>query len=164
MEEGESEVRSLRLKWSIVLRKVVEHGVIRMTELLEQAITKLKALPIDEQDTIATLILEELEAERQWDESFARSPDLLAKLAAEAMAEHRAGKTQEFETEIQNGIIEIPEQYKQELSDGDKIRVSIVTKKLHKRAWSIMDELAQNPISVKNSGKITRDEMHDRSP
>jgi hypothetical protein len=33
------------------------------------------------------------------DDSFARSPDLLAKLAAEAMAEYRAGKTQELDPE-----------------------------------------------------------------
>lgn len=68
-----------------------------MTELLEQAIARLKALPTDKQDAIATLILEELEDDRRWDESFARSPDLLAKLAAEAMAEYRAGKTQELD-------------------------------------------------------------------
>ncbi len=52
-----------------------------------------------EQDEIARLILEELEDERRWDESFNRSPDLLAKLAAEAMAEYRAGKTQELDPE-----------------------------------------------------------------
>lgn len=70
-----------------------------MTERLEQAIAQLKTLPTDKQDAIATLILEELEEEQRWDESFARSPDLLAKLAAEAMAEHRAGKTQELDPE-----------------------------------------------------------------
>jgi hypothetical protein len=70
-----------------------------MTELLEQAIAKLKTLPTDKQDAIATLILEELEEDRRWDESFERSPDLLAKLAAEAMAEYRAGKTQELDPE-----------------------------------------------------------------
>lgn len=64
-----------------------------MSELLEQAIARLKTLPIHEQDAIAKMILTELEEERRWDESFARSPDLLAKLAAEAMAEYRAGKT-----------------------------------------------------------------------
>jgi hypothetical protein len=47
----------------------------------------------------AALILEEIEDDNRWDESFARSPDLLAKLAAEAMAEHRAGKTQELDPE-----------------------------------------------------------------
>jgi hypothetical protein len=70
-----------------------------MTERLEQAIAQLKTLPTDKQDAIATLILEELEEEQRWDESFARSPDLLAKLAAEAMAEYRAGKTQELDPE-----------------------------------------------------------------
>lgn len=71
-----------------------------MTELLEQAIAQLKTLPTDKQDAIATLILEEIEDEQRWDESFARSPNLLAKLAAEAMVEYRAGKTQELDPEI----------------------------------------------------------------
>ncbi len=43
------------------------------------------------------IILEELEDERRWDEAFARSPDILAKLATEAMAEYCAGKTQELD-------------------------------------------------------------------
>jgi len=70
-----------------------------MTELLERAIARLKTLPSSEQDAIATMILEELEDEHRWDESFTRSPDLLCKLAAEAMAEYRAGKTQELDPE-----------------------------------------------------------------
>jgi uridine phosphorylase len=70
-----------------------------MTELLEKAIARLKTLPTDKQDAIASLILEELEDDQIWDESFARSPDLLAKLAAEAMAEYRAGKTHELDPE-----------------------------------------------------------------
>lgn len=70
-----------------------------MSERLEQAIAQLKTLPTDKQDAIATLILEELEDEQRWDESFSRSPDLLARLAAEAMAEYRAGKTQELDPE-----------------------------------------------------------------
>jgi hypothetical protein len=70
-----------------------------MTKLLEEAIAQLKTRPISEQDSIAALILEELNDDNRWDKSFARSPDLLAKLAAEAMAEHRAGKTQELDPE-----------------------------------------------------------------
>jgi hypothetical protein len=69
-----------------------------MTELLEQAIAKLKGQSIDQQDAIAALILEELEEERRWNESFARSPDLLARLAAEAMDEYRGGKGDVCET------------------------------------------------------------------
>jgi hypothetical protein len=70
-----------------------------MTELLERAIARLKTLPSSDQDAIATIILGELEDERRWDESFTRSPELLAKLAAVAMAEYRTGKTQELDPE-----------------------------------------------------------------
>lgn len=68
-----------------------------MTELLEQAIIKLKNLPASQQDAMATMILEELEDEKQWDEAFERSPDALAFLAFQAMAEYRAGKTQQLD-------------------------------------------------------------------
>ena len=70
-----------------------------MTELLEQAIALLKNLPVNDQNAIAAMILEELEDEDQWDATFAKSQDTLAKLAAEAMAEYRAGTTQELDPE-----------------------------------------------------------------
>jgi len=70
-----------------------------MTELLEKAIARLKTLPASEQDAIAAMILEELEDEIRWDEAFASSKDTLAKLAAEAMAEYHAGRTQELDPE-----------------------------------------------------------------
>jgi hypothetical protein len=73
--------------------------MVAMTELLEQVITKLKTLPESEQDVIATMVLEELEDDMKWEKAFARSEDILAKLAAEAMAEYRAGKTQELDPE-----------------------------------------------------------------
>lgn len=38
------------------------------------------------------MILEELEDDHRWDESFARSSNLLAELAAEAMVEYRSIK------------------------------------------------------------------------
>ena len=46
--------------------------------------------------TLDQMILDEIEDERRWDEAFSRSPDILAKLAASAMAEYRSGKTQEL--------------------------------------------------------------------
>jgi hypothetical protein len=70
-----------------------------MTELLEQAIARLKALPANQQDAIAAMILEEIEEEIRWENTFANSPDFLAKLAAEAIAEYHAGKTQELDPE-----------------------------------------------------------------
>ena len=70
-----------------------------MTDLLEKAIAQLKTLPTTKQDAIATLILEEITDEAQWEASFAKSPDVLAKLATAAMAEYHAGKTEELDPE-----------------------------------------------------------------
>ena len=88
-------------------RKAPDDGVIRnffsikrcnpMTELLEQAITKVKKLSNVEQDAIAALIFEELEDEARWDETFEKSQDVLARLAEEALAEERAGNIQELD-------------------------------------------------------------------
>lgn len=74
-------------------------SVEAMTELLERAIARLQTLPESEQNAIASIILEEIEDERRWDEAFSRSPDILAKLAASAMAEYHAGETQELDPE-----------------------------------------------------------------
>ena len=68
-----------------------------MSELLEHAVEKARKLPDAEQEAIATIILEELEDEARWEEAFARSQDVLAKLAAEAMEEDRKGETKELD-------------------------------------------------------------------
>lgn len=73
-----------------------------MTDLLEQAIARLKTLPASEQDAIAAMILAELEDEIRWDKAFASSQDTLAKLASAATAEYRAGKTPELNINIAN--------------------------------------------------------------
>lgn len=70
-----------------------------MTELLERAVAQIKQLSEGEQDVIATIILKEMEDEVLWQEKFARSQDILAKLAAEAIAEDQAGKTQELDVD-----------------------------------------------------------------
>ena len=70
-----------------------------MTKLLEQAIAQVKQLSELEQDTIAALILEELEDERLWNEAFSSSAKVLEKLLAEAEAEDRASLTQDFNPE-----------------------------------------------------------------
>jgi hypothetical protein len=73
--------------------------MVAMTELLGRAIARLQTLPESEQDAIASMILEELEDDLCWDEAFSRSPNTLAKLAASAMAEYHAGKTQALDPE-----------------------------------------------------------------
>lgn len=64
-----------------------------MTQLLEKALSEVAKLPASEQDAVAALVLEELASERRWSSSFAKSQDLLAELADEALAEHAAGRT-----------------------------------------------------------------------
>jgi hypothetical protein len=63
-----------------------------MTQLLEQALTEIQKLPEPEQDAIAALILDELADERRWQDSFRRSQDQLARMAAKAREDIRAGR------------------------------------------------------------------------
>ena len=64
-----------------------------MTQLLDTALEQVRCLPPQDQDAIAALILEELADEQRWQESFDRSRDILSRMAAEALAEHRQGRT-----------------------------------------------------------------------
>ena len=68
-----------------------------MTILLEKAIDRVSELPAKKQNAIAHLLLAEMEAEAQWDKSFKSSQPELAKLASDALAEHRRGKTRSMD-------------------------------------------------------------------
>jgi hypothetical protein len=68
-----------------------------MTNLLEQAFAQAAKRPPQEQDAIADWLLKELESEGRWDKAFAASQDALSEMAAEALAEHRQGKTHELD-------------------------------------------------------------------
>jgi hypothetical protein len=64
-----------------------------VTALLETALEKLKALPQDQQDAIASQILDTLSDEEAWTQRFANK-DKLQGLAAEALDEYRRGEIQ----------------------------------------------------------------------
>ena len=72
-----------------------------MTELLQQAFEQAAKLPQTQQDTFARFLLAELDAERRWADLLNRpeSEDLLEQLADEAVAAHRAGRTQPLDAE-----------------------------------------------------------------
>ncbi len=70
-----------------------------MTELLKKAFRAASRLPPEQQDAVATMLLAELESERQWDDAFARSQDFLAKMADDAIAEDEAGETELLATD-----------------------------------------------------------------
>jgi HD superfamily phosphohydrolase len=63
-----------------------------MNKMLEKAFAAIKKLPDAQQEAIATNILDDLEAERGWEERFAKSQDNLARLSKRA-GEHIAENT-----------------------------------------------------------------------
>ena len=64
-----------------------------MTKLLEKAVKEVNKLSEKEQNELAQIILDEIEDEKKWEESFAKSQDVLSKLADEASDEFNKGKT-----------------------------------------------------------------------
>lgn len=68
-----------------------------MTQLLEKAIDELSKLAEDQQDSIASLILEEMEDDRRWSLTFDKSPEKLEQLAKEALDEYHIGKTKSID-------------------------------------------------------------------
>ena len=68
-----------------------------MTKLLERAFAEAGKLTPAEQDLLAARVLAELGEEDEFDRTIAASAGKLATLANEALAEHRAGQTQELD-------------------------------------------------------------------
>jgi hypothetical protein len=69
-----------------------------MTQL-ELAFAEIQKLPPAEQNQFVAWILEELHSEKRWATLFAKSSDMLSQLADEALAEHKAMKTQPLDPE-----------------------------------------------------------------
>lgn len=67
-----------------------------MTTLLEEALEKVGALSQEEQDAIASQILDSLADEEAWKKRFAVKRDRLRELAQEALAEDDRGETRPF--------------------------------------------------------------------
>jgi len=68
-----------------------------MTKVLEKAFDEAAKLSESEQNALGEWLLAEIDSEREWDQAFAGSQDLLARLAKEALAEHRRGQTEELD-------------------------------------------------------------------
>jgi hypothetical protein len=63
-----------------------------MTKLIDTALTEIQKLSDQEQDAIASIILDELLDQGRWKDSFSHSQDALARLADKAQADRRAGR------------------------------------------------------------------------
>ena len=66
----------------------------------------------------------------------------------------------EFQAKIQNGLIQIPDEYKQEFGEGDDIKVIVLVKKKSFPKKDIIDELTKNPVQV--NGVLSREEIYSR--
>lgn len=64
-----------------------------MTKLLEQAFTKVSSLPDELQDTIAQNLIQEVEWESQWDNTFSTNQESMDDMALKALQEFKDGKT-----------------------------------------------------------------------
>ena len=64
-----------------------------MTGLLEKALKRVESLSREEQDAIASQILETLDDEEAWSRSFRERPEHLRSMAHVALEEHRRGET-----------------------------------------------------------------------
>jgi TolB-like protein len=65
-----------------------------VTNLLKKAFEEASKLAPEDQDRVAAELLEALAGEVKWAEAFEGSADALAALGDEALAEHRAGRTE----------------------------------------------------------------------
>lgn len=74
-----------------------------MTELLEKVFTEASRLSLTTQNMIAEKLLEDINAEAKWADSFADSQDELSRLADEAVADFQSGKIKSLE-EVYSGI------------------------------------------------------------
>jgi hypothetical protein len=67
---------------------------MKMTELLQQAISQIQQLPPDQQDAIASRFLAEYQDEQQWEARFAEtSDDQWDQMAAMVRQEIASGET-----------------------------------------------------------------------
>ncbi len=64
-----------------------------MSDAFSAAIEMARKLPEKDQEALGALLLQEMQSEKRWTELFKGSGDKLSKLADEALAEHKAGKT-----------------------------------------------------------------------
>ena len=64
-----------------------------MTDLLDRAWAEMAKLSVEEQDSIAAVILEIMEDERKWASTFTQSQDQLSKLADRVRGDIGAGRT-----------------------------------------------------------------------
>jgi hypothetical protein len=68
----------------------------------------------------------------------------------------------EFQTTIQDGIIEIPEQYRQDFEQQRNVKVILIKQVEDAGASNFLIQLLKNPIYIEKFEPLTRDEIYER--
>ena len=71
-------------------------GDSSLPDLLTSAFEEVQKLPEESRETLAEQLIKDIEADIQWDETLAKSPDVLARLADKAREEYIAGRTKQL--------------------------------------------------------------------
>jgi hypothetical protein len=64
-----------------------------MTNLLDEAYAAAKELPEDEQEMIGAVLLQEIDADRRWEELLSQPSPVIERMIDKALEDHRLGKT-----------------------------------------------------------------------
>lgn len=68
--------------------------------------------------------------------------------------------TVEFQAKVENGIIVVPDPYRQEFVDGDIVKVIVLKPSQPTVRPDLIDQLTEMPVAVDRF--LSRDEAHDR--
>ncbi|NJM68951.1 MAG: hypothetical protein HC862_01315 [Scytonema sp. RU_4_4] len=67
----------------------------------------------------------------------------------------------EFQANIQNGFIEIPEQYKSQFVTQKSVKVILLKPEEHTPVEDLIDKLLKNPIQVEEFQPLKRNEIYE---
>ncbi len=67
----------------------------------------------------------------------------------------------EFKTKIKNGMIRIPEKYRNSLKEN--VKVILLLEENETRSSDIIDRLMDSPLKKQNFQPMNRDEIYDRT-
>ena len=67
----------------------------------------------------------------------------------------------EFKAKIRQGVIEIPEEYKQDLKEDNEVQVIVIKQSKKISKTGMISKLTQNPIAVKGIRQLTRDDIYE---
>lgn len=67
----------------------------------------------------------------------------------------------EFKTSVENGLIEIPNQYKHEFEQQKNVKVILIKQVEVSEAKNLLEQILDNPIYIEAFTPLKRDEIYE---